>query len=449
MKLKYFGTDGIRGEVGGDLLNETFVKRLGHAVAGFLRKHNPYKPITVVIGRDTRASGLDFQRALSEGFCALEQHVVYLGVVPTPCIALTVQQLHADFGIAITASHNPSTDNGIKLFDNRGHKLAVETEAEIERLIDEVGDERPEAGTCGYDHDGHEHYVNFMRSLLHQDSMRGWKIVIDCANGATYKTTPEAFSHFGGDLIVVGNEPDGQNINDGVGSEHPQKVGERVKAEGAMIGIAHDGDGDRLVLCDETGSVVDGDQLLGVLALQSMRSGALNKNTLVATIQSNLGLDRSLEAAGGQVVRVDVGDRNVLHTMISGEYTLGGEQSGHVIFRNHLEAGDGLIAALKTIEVMLATGKKLSELLRDIEIFPQGKKNLRVAEKIPLTDCKALQQATRDIEESLQGQGRLLIRYSGTEPKLRLLVEAKENALLAPSMDALIAAASQDLEVIG
>lgn len=448
MRLKYFGTDGIRGAVGGPFINAAFAQRFGHALATFLVRNNPNKPITVVIGRDPRESGVELEAAISESLCGSGVHLMFLGVIPTPGVALAVKQLHADMGIALTASHNPHTDNGIKLFDNCGHKLLQAAEAEIEQLIDAVTPAQLEqADTCGYNYDGRDHYVNFARSLLDYDCLKGSTIALDCSHGATAKTSPEVLRHFGAELVLRGCEPNGHNINDGVGSECPEGLADLVRQSKARLGIAHDGDGDRCVLVDELGNIVDGDRLMGILALHLLRTGKLAKKTLVTTVQSNLGLDRTLTEAGGKVIRVDVGDRNVLHGMLSGGYNFGGEQSGHYIFGEHLFAGDGLLAAIKTIEVMLARGKTLSELGKDITLFPLLKKNVRVQEKIPLERCPNLRAFIKQAEADFDGQGRLLVRYSGTEPKLRFLVEAYDEDTLPGIMQQLIQAASQDLEI--
>ncbi|MGF1452578.1 MAG: phosphoglucosamine mutase [Opitutales bacterium] len=440
----YFGTDGIRGTFGGDLLNAAFARRFGRAIADFLIADFPHKPITVAVGRDTRASGVELESALSQGLCPREVHVIHLGVIPTPGVAMAVQQLHADLGIALTASHNPAEDNGIKLFDNRGHKLLPDTEERIERLIDATG-EVPEAPTCGFEHDGRDHYVNFMRSLLHQDCLEGWKVVLDCANGATYRTSPVVLRQFGAGLTLLGVDPDGTNINAGVGSEYPERLAEEVVRVGANLGIAHDGDGDRCVLCDETGTLVHGDRLLGLLALHEIRQRRLQDQTLVATVQSNLGLDRALETVGGHVERTDVGDRNVLHSLLRGNFNLGGESSGHVIFPRLLEAGDGLMAAIKTLEVMLHTGKPLSALAAEVTLFPQLSRSLQIRAKRPLEACPSLQDAIDQANHRLGSHGRVLVRFSGTEPKIRLLVEADDEALLKPIMESFERAVDQDL----
>lgn len=450
MSLRYFGTDGIRGAWGGPVLHEAFARRCGHALGSFLKKHNPTKPITVVIGRDTRPSGEVIEGCLSEGLCTRDIHVVLLGVVPTPAISLVVRELHADLGVTITASHNPASDNGIKLFDNRGLKFTPEAEAEIETFIEEQPEEAEKSvhPSCGYAHDGRGVYINTMKSLLHVNCIEGWKIVLDTANGATAETSPAVLTHFGAELVRLGDAPDGGNINDGVGSEHPDKLAAAVRREGARLGIAHDGDGDRLVVCDEAGEIVKGDELLGILALHALGQKQLRHDTLVATVQSNFGLDKTLEAAGGRVERVAVGDRNVLWRLITMDGNLGGENSGHVIFRDVGPAGDGLLAAIKLIEVMLETGQPLSELKEAVTLFPQGTKNLPVAEKLPIDQCAALQTAMSELHEQFEDNGRFLVRYSGTEPKLRLLVEAADPAEVTRGLDKLVEAAKVDLEVI-
>lgn len=446
--MKYFGTDGIRGEVGGDVLNDDFIRRAGYGVAAFLRKHNQAKPITVVIGRDTRASGEHIETLLSEGFCAAHIHVVRLGVVPTPGVPMSLRDLHADLGVAITASHNPASDNGLKFFDNRGLKFSEQAEAEIEHFIDSAEiDPDASCELCGHDYDGCAFYVNVMRSLMHQGCLKGWKVVIDTAHGATYQATPKVFKHFGAEVIQLGAHPDGLNINEGVGSEHPQKLAAAVKEHGADLGLAHDGDGDRLVVCDETGHIVHGDQLLGVLGLYGIQSGRLRKKTVVTTVHSNLGLDRAIISAGGRVERVAVGDRNVMHRMLEADYNFGGESSGHLIFRDFSVAGDGLLGAIQVAAMLLDTRRKLSELIAAVPLFPQVTRNIMVAHKLPLPECPQLSEAIAKLEKELAGQGRILVRYSGTEPKLRLLAEAETTAIAQDAITQLETAARADLEV--
>lgn len=447
---KYFGTDGIRGTYGDPCINPQFAFRLGAALGNYLTKKKPDQPLNVVIGRDTRLSGPDLTEALTRG---LNKHGVYvhdLGIVPTPCVALSLIEQHADFGIAVTASHNPASDNGIKLFDQKGFKLTELEESIIENLVDaepEPSAELPSAKV--YQLDGAAHYINYISSLLDQHCMRGWKIVLDLANGATCETTPAVFRRWGAETVLIGDNPDGENINLGVGSEYPDKLGQAVLDNQANIGIAHDGDGDRLVVCDETGTVVDGDILLALFGVYAMQSGALKANTLVATIQSNLALDHAVRAVGGSVERTDVGDRNVAMRMREIGANVGGENSGHIIFSDFASTGDGLLAALKVIDLMCKTGKKLSTLRQEITLFPQVTSNLRVVEKIPLEQLKKLPAAIAKIEKDFGADGRVLIRYSGTEPKLRMLVEGKDEKAITKAMKALEKAARSDLEVVG
>lgn len=446
---KYFGTDGIRGPVGGDLINTDIAYRLGAALGRYLTDLKPDLPLNAVIGRDTRASGPDLADALVQG---LNQHGVYvhdLGVVPTPTIAQALLEQNADFGIAVTASHNPASDNGIKLFDGSACKLSEDEEARIEALVDaepSASADLPRAKS--YPLDGAAFYVNYIRSLMDQNCMCEWKIVLDLANGATSQTTPAVFSRWGAELVLMGDQPDGQNINQGVGSEHPDLLGEAVVKHGANLGIAHDGDGDRLVVCDETGAVVDGDILLGLFAVHALRAGELKRDTLVATVQSNLGLDHAIRDAGGQVVRSDVGDRNVARVMRELGSNIGGESSGHIIFSDFATTGDGLLAAVKLIDLMCKAKKPLSELRQEIQLFPQATLNLRVAEKKPMDSLETVNRAIVSIEQNFGEDGRVLVRYSGTEPKIRLLVEGKDEKRVSDALKDLEKAVCFDLDVI-
>jgi phosphoglucosamine mutase len=447
---KYFGTDGIRGTYGDALINPEFAYRLGSALAQYLAEQKPNLPLNIVIGRDTRISGPELSNAITQGFNLHGVFVHDVGIVPTPAVAQSVLEQHADLGIAITASHNPASDNGIKLFDANGCKFDDSVEDRIEAMVDE----EPPAPTSrpapkSYPLDGSAFYINYLRSLLDQNCMSGWKIVLDLANGATCETSPAVFSRWGALLHLIGDNPNGENINAGVGSEHPDLLGQAVVKNEANIGIAHDGDGDRLVVCDENGDVVDGDILLGLFALYALKSGTLRHNTLVSTIQSNLGLDHAIRAAGGKVERVDVGDRNVAHRMRELDVNIGGENSGHIIFSDFATTGDGLLAAVKLIDLMCKTGKPLSVLRKEIELFPQETCNLRVTEKKPLETLKNLSKAIAEIEADFGDQGRVLIRYSGTEPKLRMLVEGKDEKRVAKALKTLEKSARADLDVIG
>ena len=446
---KYFGTDGIRGRFGDSLICPKFAYRLGCALGNYMTKIRFEKKSIVVIGRDTRESGVALSDALISGLNQYEVYVHYASVVPTPAIARAVLDQHADLGIAITASHNPSCDNGIKLFDHCAHKLDEAQESLIESLIDKEPEppvNLPSAEFHPLDASGS--YINYLRSLMDQDSLSDWRIVLDLANGATVKTTPGVFQHWGAEILLIGNRPDGLNINDGVGSECPAQLAEAVLKHKAHIGIAHDGDGDRLVVCDEGGAIVDGDIILALFGRYALNADTLKSGTLVSTIHSNLGLDHAVRDAGGQVDRVDVGDRNVANRMRELGANIGGESSGHIIFSDYATTGDGLLAAVKIIELIRTTGKALSELRKEITLFPQSATNLRVAEKRPLAELKYFQSVIKATEQDLGDEARVLVRYSGTEPKLRILVEGKDDLQVAKAIKAIEIAASKELDVI-
>lgn len=445
----YFGTDGIRGTFGTESMNENIAYQLGSALGFYLSRHKPGLPMNAIVGRDTRLSGQVLLDALTLGLNRRGVYVHDAGIVPTPAVALTLLQQQADLGIAITASHNPAADNGLKIFDSKGHKLDRLVEKELEALIAveaKLTDDLPLPRS--YPLDAAANYINYLRSQLDQNCLYGWKIVLDTANGATCETSPAVFQHWGAEIIQIGDNPDGENINDGVGSECPEQLGEQVRACGAHLGVAHDGDGDRLVVCDEHGRVVDGDILLGLFGLYAARSGALTNKTLVTTVHSNLGLDRAMESVGGRVERVAVGDRHVAAKMREIGSNIGGESSGHVIFTDFATTGDGLLASVKLVELICKTGKTLSELREEVVLFPQQLLNLRVAEKIPLTKLKALTDAIAEAEGEFGRDGRVLVRYSGTEPKLRMLAEGEDKTLVARVMKKLEKAARKDLEVI-
>ncbi len=447
---KYFGTDGIRGTFGDAIMNPDMAYRLGAALGLHLSHKKPGLPLNAVVGRDTRHSGPALLDALAQGLNRRGVYVHDAGIVPTPAVAQVLLDQQADLGIAITASHNPASDNGLKVFDSQGHKLDEDRELEIESLIDN------EARWSGdlplpraYPLDVAAFYINYIRSQMDQNCLSGWKIVLDTANGATCETSPAVFRHWGAELVLIGDNPDGDNINQGVGSEHPNALGAKVREVGANIGIAHDGDGDRLVVCDEYGKVVDGDILLGLFGRYAMRASALKSKALVATVHSNLGLDHALRDAGGRVERVAVGDRNVAARMRELGSNIGGESSGHIIFSDFATTGDGLLAAVKLIELICKTGRSLGELRKEVTLFPQQTLNLRVAAKTPLDELATLQTAIREATEAFGDEGRVLVRYSGTEPKLRLLAEGRDSGQVKQVVKNLEKAARHDLQVIG
>lgn len=450
MNRKYFGTDGVRGPYGGPVINEQFAERLGRAAARWLVATGRCgRTRSVVIGRDTRSSGAGLEAALSRGLAAEGVQPVSLGVVPTPAVARAVVRAQAALGVVITASHNPATDNGIKFFGPAGIKLTDADEIQIEQQLPGAaapasGVPVPPAAAGGAVAD----YIAATQALLPAQALRGWRLVLDTANGATCGTSPAVLRALGAEVIGLGDAPDGANINAGVGSEHPEQLARRVLAAGARLGIAHDGDGDRCVLCDEQGSVLDGDEILTILATHALKRGQLPRNTLVVTVQSNLGVDAAIAAAGGRVCRSSVGDRYVIERMLAEGAQLGGESSGHVICAEISPTGDGLVAALKVIQVMLATGEPLSVLRRALRKFPQQTAALRVKEKRPLESLTNLGTAIRVLEAELGARGRVLVRYSGTEAKLRLLVEGPTDAAVRDGLARLDAAVRADLEVL-
>jgi phosphoglucosamine mutase len=426
-------------------MNEDFAWRLAVAAARWLQG-NGVRGGRILIGRDTRVSGAALAQALADGFASAGFQPVSLDILPTPAVSRAVRTQSAVLGVVVTASHNPASDNGIKFFGPNGIKLTDEEEALIESFLP---DNRTDASISKLERaDGVADYLAAMAKIL-PANLTGWKIVLDTANGATVHTSAGALKNYGAEVVAIGSEVDGANINRGVGSEHPEKMCETVKLHRAKIGIAHDGDGDRCILCDERGEVLDGDEILTILALHALQKGALRSGALVITVQSNLGVEAAVSAAGGRVVRTPVGDRYVIERMLSDRASLGGESSGHVICSDISPTGDGLVAALKVIEVMLATGRPLSELRRALVKFPQHSMALKVREKKPLDSLPVLTSTIEAIEQELGKNGRVLVRYSGTEPKLRLLVEGPTEATVQSAMDRLARAARSELEVIG
>lgn len=446
MSPHYFGTDGIRGTFGEPPLDVPTLRRLGYALGRWLTLRKPGRKLRLLAGRDPRLSGPAILNALAEGLVALGHEVTGLGVVPTPAVPGAVLDWKADFGLMITASHNPPGDNGVKLFDERGLKLDPLSEIEIEGWLDRepapaTAPNSPRLSRA----DALEPYCRSRAAVLAPNALASWIIALDPGHGATCQTTPEVFRRLGATVKIHAGEPDGARINTDSGSEHPEKLAELVRQSGARLGFAHDGDGDRLVACDEAGEILDGDQLLGILALHALRRGQLKNGLVVATMQSNLGLDQAVAAAGGRVVRVPVGDRNVLHKLLEQGASLGGENSGHYIFPEVAPCGDGLLAALMLTRVLLETGRSLSQLRNDVPLLPQRTANLRVREKKPLETLPHFAAALRAAEAKLANRGRVLARYSGTEKKLRLLVEGPDRTELDPLLAALKSAAAQDL----
>ncbi|MEX0331768.1 MAG: phosphoglucosamine mutase [Puniceicoccaceae bacterium] len=448
--MKYFGTDGIRDRVKGPLLEPGFVYRLGRAIGQWLNQKPASASRHVAIGRDTRASGANLFLSLSRGLDKEGVRIFDAGVCPTPATAVALRILGLDLGIVLTASHNPASDNGIKLFGPGGCKLRTEDEEAIETLVDAIAREETEdpSHTPAVRYfEARRHYLETYKSLLPDNGLMGMRIVLDCANGATYRTSGEMLTRAGAQVIPIGCDPDGDNINDGLGSEHPEAMCQAVREQGANLGIAHDGDGDRVILCDHQGQVVDGDAVMAILGNGWARRGELEGKTVVATIMSNLGLEKCLRPAGVNVMRTGVGDRQVFYAMRKHGFVLGGESSGHFIAMNYLPTGDGLLAALLVLREMLQTDGTLAELAALFQPFPQLKQNLIVSSKPDLESLPELQADLKQLQQSLGQQGRILLRYSGTEPKVRLLAEAEDEILAQKTFDDLAGIVARHLPV--
>jgi phosphoglucosamine mutase len=438
---KIFGTDGVRGKANVEPVTAETALKLGRAAAHVFKDLNPEsrnrKKHQIVIGKDTRLSGYMIENAISSGILSMGVDVLLIGPLPTPGVARITNSLRADAGIVITASHNPYDDNGIKFFSHDGYKLADSIEEQIENLVfsGEIDDVRPTAGAIGKAtriDDALGRYVEYAkRSFTRGQTLEGVTIVVDCGHGAAYKATPCTLRELGADVIVYNNRPDGSNINAECGSLYPEKMCNWVRENGADIGIAHDGDADRVILCDEKGQLIDGDDIMAIATLEMLAEGSLTQNTLVSTVMSNAGLDKAINDAGGKVVRTPVGDKHVIDKMLSEGYNFGGEQSGHLIFGDHASTGDGLVAALQILRIMTSKQKPLSELAQCWTRFPQKLTNLRVTEKKPIEELDNVPALMAKAETALQSDGgRVLLRYSGTEPKVRLLLEGKDTAQL-------------------
>ncbi len=385
-----------------------------------------------MIGKDTRVSGYMLENALAAGVMSLGANVIFIGPLPTPGVAYITRSLRADAGIVLSASHNPYEDNGIKFFRHDGYKLDDAVERRIEHLVfsGEIEAIRPTAGEIGRAKridDALGRYVEFAKASFPKGmTLEGMHIALDCANGAAYKSTPCVLRELGATLTMEHHSPDGRNINANCGSTHPEEISRILKKCGATVGISHDGDADRVLLCDETGTVVDGDEILAIAAIDAMKRGALSRNTLVATVMSNFGLDEALRTHGARVLRTAVGDRYVIEAMVRDNYNIGGEQSGHMIFRDFGTTGDGLVAALQILRIVVETGKPLSELKACLSKYPQAQRNLRVSRKPHIKDLSTVVRLVEAAEKELEGMGRVLLRYSGTEPKVRLLIEGRD-----------------------
>lgn len=438
---KIFGTDGVRGRANIEPVTAETALKLGRAAAHVFKNLESSSRTPghhkIVIGKDTRLSGYMIENALSAGVLSMGVDVLFIGPLPTPGVAYVTRSLRADAGIVITASHNPYDDNGIKFFRPDGYKLDDQIESRIEQLVfsGEIENIRPTAREIGKAvriDDALGRYIEHAKASFPRGmTLEGLRIAVDCGHGASYKSTPCVLRELGAEVVVCGNQPDGMNINKDCGSMHPQVICDKVREVRADFGLAHDGDADRVLLCDETGALVDGDDIMVIVAREMLREGSLAQQTLVATVMSNAGVDAALAESGGRVVRTDVGDKNVIDEMLRHGFNFGGEQSGHIICRDHSTTGDGLVAALQVLRIMKTRNQRLSELVRTWKRFPQLVASVVVREKRPFEELDGVLSLVAQAEAAVKpGGGRVMLRYSGTEPKARLLIEGPERTVL-------------------
>ena len=437
MGRKLFGTDGIRGRTNVAPMTADTAMRVGQAAgAFFLRGDHRHR---VVIGKDTRLSGYMMESAMVAGFTSVGMDVIQVGPMPTPAVAMLTKELRADLGVMISASHNPFADNGIKLFGPDGYKLSDAAEAAIEKLMEQGATliDAPKIGRAKRIEDARGRYIHFAKSTFPEHlRLDGLKVVVDCANGAAYHVAPEALWELGAEVVALGTKPNGTNINDGCGSTAPDVLRETVVASGAHLGLALDGDADRLIIVDEHGELVDGDQLMALIALSQKARGSLRGGGIVATVMSNLGLERKLSEAGLHLHRTSVGDRYVLEAMREMDRNVGGEQSGHIILSDHATTGDGLVAGLQVLAALVESGKPASEVLHVFEPVPQLLKNVRFNGGQPL-EADSVKMAIAGAESELGDRGRLVIRKSGTEPLIRVMAEGDDRALVERLVDSI------------
>jgi phosphoglucosamine mutase len=445
---KLFGTDGIRGVANQFPMTVEVAMRLGRAVAERFR--HPSRPGRIVIGKDTRLSGYMLESALEAGIVSAGADVMLVGPMPTPGIAFITSSMRADAGVVISASHNPYQDNGIKIFASDGFKLPDEVEADLERRMDSPGplpEEASRIGKASRIDDAEGRYVQYLKDTFPRErTLDGLRVVVDCANGAAYRTAPMVLEELGAEVFSLSVAPNGQNINDACGALHPESTAAEVHRTRAEIGIALDGDADRVILTDEKGQIVDGDQIMAILGTRLLARGALPRETMVATVMSNLGLERALAARGGKLLRTAVGDRYVVEAMREHKLCFGGEQSGHIIFLDHSTTGDGLLAALQVLTIMVEEGKPLSELARTMTRYPQVLVNFKVPQKLPLEDLPKVQAAIAQAETALGADGRVVVRYSGTEPKARVMIEGTDEAVIRSHADEIVRVMQQSLQ---
>ncbi len=437
---KLFGTDGVRGVANIYPMTSEIAMQIGRAIAFIVK--NQTRGHQIVIGKDTRLSGYMIENALAAGICSMGVNVQLVGPLPTPGIAFITTSMRADAGVVISASHNPFQDNGIKIFSRDGFKLPDETEADIEDLIfsQKMAALRPvadEVGKASRIDDARGRYIVFLKNTFPRKyTLDDFHIVLDCAHGATYKVAPHVFSELGARVTTIGVSPDGKNINHECGALHPEVMAEEVRRTGADLGLALDGDGDRLIVCDEKGEIVDGDHIMAICASELLRRRKLRKKTLVATVMSNMGLEKAMQAMGGRLERTRVGDRYVVETMRARGYNFGGEQSGHLIFLDHNTTGDGILAALQLLAIMIKKNRPLSELAAIMSSYPQVLENVRMSTRIEPDQIPGFPKALEAAEEKLGERGRILVRPSGTEPVIRVMAEGEdEKEITAIALD--------------
>ena len=445
---KLFGTDGIRGVANQFPMTVEVAMRLGRAVAERFRQTG--RPGRIVIGKDTRLSGYMLESALEAGIVSAGADVMLVGPMPTPAIAFVTSSMRADAGVVISASHNPYQDNGIKLFASDGFKLPDEVEADLEHRMENpapLPEEASRIGRATRIDDGEGRYVQYLKDTFPRDrTLDGIRVVVDCANGASYRTAPMVLEELGAEVFPMGVSPNGQNINDGCGALHPENAAGEVKRTRAEIGISLDGDADRVILTDERGQIVDGDQIMAILATRLLARKALPHETMVATVMSNLGLERALAERGGKLLRTAVGDRYVVEAMREHKLCFGGEQSGHIIFLEHSTTGDGLLAALQVLAIMVQESKPLSELAKTMTRYPQVLVNFKVSQKLPIEDLPRVKAAIADAEVALGADGRVLVRYSGTEAKARVMIEGTDEQVCRSHADEIARVMQQALQ---
>lgn len=455
---RIFGTDGVRGVANIEPVTVETALKLGRAAAHVFQQMSVAAGrsngrATLVIGKDTRISGYMLENALAAGVMSLGADVLMIGPLPSPGVAYITRSLRADAGIVLSASHNSYEDNGIKFFRHDGYKLDDKIEKEIEELVfsGAIENIRPTAGRIGRAtriDDALGRYVEFAKASFPRGlTLENLRIALDVGNGASYKSSPYILRELGADLVVVNNTPNGRNINKDCGSTYPEEIQRVTRETRAQIGIAHDGDADRTILCDENGDIVDGDEIMAIAALDFLQRGKLAQNTLVATVMSNFGLNDTLQNAGGKVLRTNVGDRYVIEAMMKDDLNVGGEQSGHMIFRDFNTTGDGIVSALQILRVMMESGKPLSELKKCLVKYPQAQRNLKVREKKPLEKLPNVLKLVEETEQSLDGAGRVLLRYSGTEPKIRLLIEGRDGDAINAQADRIAGMIQEEIGV--